>query len=296
MSTATDRLFARAMLVVMTAQLAACSTNYASSEGSTAAGLAYEAYGEGEVILFIHGSFLEDALAPVMAEPVMSGFRLVHYDRKGYGKSVGRDRVTTIEEEARDALRLLEEQEIETVHVVGYSYGGVIALELARSAPSVVQSVVLIEPPLPLQGADLGGPPQYLTEGLRFYQTGDATAAGDAFLEGIAGPNWQSQLERNVPDAVEQVRRNTTLFFAYEVPAIQRYSIDSVAVAAVNQPILYLLSSDGHVSQQLRLASFRAWHPQTEVVVIGKSDHALPMKQPEKVAEAIVAFLKRQSH
>lgn len=295
MATATHRLFASTLLVLTTAQSSACSASSASSERSTATGLAYEIYGQGEPILFIHGSFLEDALAPVIAEPVMSGFRRVHYERQGYGKSVARDRVTTIEEESRDARRLLEEQDIATVHVVGYSYGGVIALELARLAPSVVQSVVLVEPPLPLEGADLGGPPEFLTDGVRSYQTGDPIAAGDAFLEGIAGPDWKSQLAANVSDAVEKVRRNTALFFAYEVPAIQGYSMDSMAVAAVRQPILYILSSDHHVSHQLRMARFRAWHPQTEAVVIHDSDHALTMKQPQAVAKAIVAFLDRQS-
>ena len=63
-----------------------------------------------------------------------------------YRRSVPRDRPWCVEDDAALCARLLTHLGIERPHVVGHSYGGLVALELARDHGVEPRSVALIEP------------------------------------------------------------------------------------------------------------------------------------------------------
>lgn len=79
--------------------------------------LAYEVNGDGESILFIHGSFMEDALRPIVDEPVLQDYRRIHYDRAGYGESPARDEDFSFKSGAADALDLIHRLDLGSAHV-----------------------------------------------------------------------------------------------------------------------------------------------------------------------------------
>lgn len=255
-----------------------------------------EVHGEGEPILFIHGSFMEDALRPIMDQPVLDDTRRIHYDRAGYGESPPRDEPFSFERGAADALFLIRELE-GGAHVVGYSLGGVIALQVARQAPEAVKSLVLIEPPLPLAPMSEGPPPQFLLDGVELWQAGEHEAATDVFFRAVASPEWRDDLARGLPRGPEQVARNAHLFFENELPAFQGYVIDESDVSKLDMPILYIVSDleTGYgVAHRDRLEIIRAWLPEVETLVVPDADHALPMQQPETIARAIARFVEAQ--
>lgn len=66
--------------------------------------LEYSVQGSGEPVLLIHGSYIEDALVPVMDDPSLEEYRLIHYHRRGYGGSDLHDGAFSFEQEAADAL------------------------------------------------------------------------------------------------------------------------------------------------------------------------------------------------
>lgn len=72
------------------------------------------------------------------------------YDRPGWGASEAPDdyRRTSIAEQSIAATGVLHEHGIEGVRVLGVGFGAVVALELALAEPVLVESVVLVEPPL----------------------------------------------------------------------------------------------------------------------------------------------------
>lgn len=92
--------------------------------------------------MLVHGSFShgEDAFG---AQRELAGeFRLVVPDRRGFGESPGAGRVD-FERDADDILELLGNG----AHLVGHSYGGVVALLAAARRPEAVRSLAVIEPP-----------------------------------------------------------------------------------------------------------------------------------------------------
>ncbi|MFW6085354.1 MAG: alpha/beta fold hydrolase [Gemmatimonadota bacterium] len=265
-------------------------------DAATVAGLEYEVHGTGEPILFIHGSYMEDALRPIIDEAALEGYRRIHYDRAGYGDSPERAEAFSFARGAADAEALLRHLDIDGAHVVGYSLGGVIAVELARSAPDVVRSLVLIEPPLPLAGLADGPPPQFLIDGAELWQAGDHDGAIDIFFTAVASPAWKSDVARGLPGGVEEVSRNAHLFFEHELPAFEGYLLDEADFTETDRPILYVVGDSespyGRTHHD-RIELVESWVSELETVVVDDADHALPMQQPGPIAHAVAAFVGR---
>jgi pimeloyl-ACP methyl ester carboxylesterase len=81
-------------------------------------------------------------------EPLARLGRLILYDRRGCGRSERPEPFlsTTREQEADDAAALLDELDAAPAVVIGRSYGGDVALELARRHPDHVEAIVGLEP------------------------------------------------------------------------------------------------------------------------------------------------------
>src|ERR1700710_2310864 len=70
-------------------------------------------------------------------------FELVLYDHRGVGRSAPYAQPFTIADLAADALALLAALDIAQAHVLGISMGGMVAQELALSAPERVLTLTL---------------------------------------------------------------------------------------------------------------------------------------------------------
>jgi 3-oxoadipate enol-lactonase len=107
------------------------------------ASLYWESAGSGDAVLLIHGLGLSggawwrtvDALAPQM--------RVITFDNRGIGRSQAQSPAFTTEAMADDAVAILDELGLDSVHVYGLSLGGMVAQQLALRHPGRVRSLVL---------------------------------------------------------------------------------------------------------------------------------------------------------
>lgn len=114
-----------------------------------AAPLAARVIGSGPAVIFLHGSFSNADHAWVKQHALADRLKLILADRPGYGRTPPTpDR--TILGQAASVAALAEELELPALHLVGWSYGGVVALAAALHLSSVkrLRSLTLIEPPL----------------------------------------------------------------------------------------------------------------------------------------------------
>jgi esterase len=109
--------------------------------------LYYEERGSGTPILGIHGAgssavFWEDAV-----ERLSRLGRVIIYDRRGSNRSERPEPYenTGVREHADDALALMRELMAEPAVLIGRSYGGTIALDVALRHPESVLGVALLE-------------------------------------------------------------------------------------------------------------------------------------------------------
>lgn len=99
-------------------------------------------HGEGPPLLLLNGiGASAEMWAPVV--PLLPGHGLIAVDLPGAGSSPPAPRPLRIRALARLAVQLLDALAVQRADVLGYSFGGTVAQELARRAPGRVRRLVL---------------------------------------------------------------------------------------------------------------------------------------------------------
>lgn len=103
--------------------------------------------GKGQAIILLHGgpSFDHNYLLPDM-DRLSNSFRLLYYDQRGRGKSARnvKPEEITIDSEIQDLERLRQYFQLESVAVLGHSWGGLLAMEYALRHPEHVSHLILM--------------------------------------------------------------------------------------------------------------------------------------------------------
>jgi 3-oxoadipate enol-lactonase len=104
----------------------------------------YERQGEGPPLLFISGTGGDLRTKPnVFDGPFAKAFDLLAYDQRGLGRTSKPDRAYSMADYADDAAGLLDQVGWDSALVVGASFGGMVAQELALRHPGKVRRLVL---------------------------------------------------------------------------------------------------------------------------------------------------------
>ena len=257
-----------------------------------AQGLEYEPQGgAGEPVLLIHGSHVADSFLPLTRETVLADrYRLIRYHRRGFAGSDHHAGPFSIEEHARDALALLQVLGVQRTHVIGHSYGAVTALQLACQAPSVVHSLVLLEPP---KTTEEMGSLEVFAPLIAKYRSGDASGAVDSFMALVGGPDWRAEVQRTVPGGPEQAERDAATFFDIELPALGAWILSKEKASRISQPVLYVLGAESGPRFATAKQAFQSIAAHTEEVLLPGMNHLLMMRNPSIVAKPIADFLAR---
>ncbi|MDR7086352.1 pimeloyl-ACP methyl ester carboxylesterase [Aeromicrobium panaciterrae] len=107
--------------------------------------LYYEERGSGPPLLLMHGTGAYADLWNPVLDGLARTYRVIAYDRRGFGRSSSAPR-QGLAAQAKDAVALLKALGAAPAAVVGWSGGGVVALDLAASAPECVSELFLAEP------------------------------------------------------------------------------------------------------------------------------------------------------
>ncbi len=261
--------------------------------------LEYEARGDGEPVLLIHGGFLADAYAPLLDQSILTDrYRLIHYHRRGFAGSSRHTGPCSISQQAADACAVLDHLGVAPAHVVGHSYGGTIALQLVLDAPQRIGSLVLLEP----GGIPTPGGERFQSEvalpALARYQAGDKAGANDAFLIGVCGPRIREVVDQMLPPGAyaQALTTDADTFFATEWPARLDWHFGPEEAAQIEQPVLLVYGTESETVTPIygeALAMLGGWLPQAELAALSGATHALQMMNPAGMAQILSAFLAR---
>lgn len=105
--------------------------------------ICYERHGAGPTVLNISGSGGDLRNARPERNPLNRSFDVVHYDQRGLGRTDIPEGPYTMRHYADDAVRLMDALDIEAAHVVGTSFGGMVAQHVAIRYPERVERLVL---------------------------------------------------------------------------------------------------------------------------------------------------------
>jgi pimeloyl-ACP methyl ester carboxylesterase len=134
-----------------------------------------------ERVVLVHGSVAGGPPAWSAQEPLAERWELVVLSRPGFPPGPAVERVD-FEEHAALVARDLHPGD----HLVGHSYGGVIALLAAAAVPDRLRSLTVIEPPATGVAAGHPAVDRFASDGAEWWRDGPRHDP-DAFLRGFLG-------------------------------------------------------------------------------------------------------------
>jgi pimeloyl-ACP methyl ester carboxylesterase len=257
--------------------------------------LEYELSGAGDPVVCIHGAFIADAFRPLLHEPGRSGrYQIIAYHRRDYAGSSRCAGCVGVAGQAADCRGLLRHLGIERAHVVGHSYGGAVALQLALDSPNMVHSLALLEPAL-MVGDSAQGYRESLARSIERFRDAGAPGVVDEFLQ-ARWPGYRGDLDRILPGAFAQAVNDAETTFECELPGLLDWSFGQAEARRIRRPVLSMLggASDAlwpRFGETHRL--LLAWLPNAEGFVLPGAAHMMQIEDPRGVAEALVAFWSR---
>lgn len=263
---------------------------------------AYVEAGEGEPVLFVHGSLgtLHDFSRQLT--PFSARYRFISYSRRFHPPNPPpqKGETYTIDGHAGDCAAVISRLHTVPVHLVGSSWGGYVALALALRAPALVASLVLMEPPIlpllqrstagkiaagnfardaidPSRAAFLGGEPE---EGVRRFVDGIAGVAGS--FDALP----QKAKERLLAAAPELMLEFCTPPESYMPPP------DPARLAELEIPVLLLQGERSPKLFHLILDELELALPDTRRVIIPRSGHSVQIENSQHFNVVLKQFLE----
>jgi len=272
--------------------------------------LEYELTGSGEPVVLIHGGLLADENTPLAREPsLVNHHTVLNYHRRGFaGSTSSANHPPTITDHAGDCLALMRHVGFDSAHIVGHSLGGVIALQLALDAGDSVRTLALLEPALmgAIAKAEATDHPDAVrsqkafmasvAEVMEVHHSGDTRGALLMFLRSRAGEAFSHVLEfLTASGEFEQAVADADTFLSAEMPAAFRWSFTPTDAARISQPVLSVLGSHSPERPQKVHWVLNQWVPQTELLVLEKAEHALPLMDPPEIAAHLASFFAKHA-
>jgi pimeloyl-ACP methyl ester carboxylesterase len=115
-------------------------------ETRTLGSVEYHVGGEGPPLLLLHGLAGSTRNWVELVPDLLGRYRVISVDLPGHARSAPLARGATMEDFAATAAAVLEAEGVQQATVAGHSFGGLVALRLARSRPELVRALLLVSP------------------------------------------------------------------------------------------------------------------------------------------------------
>jgi pimeloyl-ACP methyl ester carboxylesterase len=112
----------------------------------------YEFHGTGEPLLLLHGGLFSTGMFGPTLSKLAESRRVIGVDLHGHGHTALGDRNIDPVDIGRDLAVVIKKLGFDQVDVMGYSFGGTVALQLAFQHPELVRRLVLVSTPYARNG------------------------------------------------------------------------------------------------------------------------------------------------
>lgn len=267
------------------------------------------------LVVLIHGLAANMAFwHPGIALPLSRACHLLAYDLRGHGRSGMPRRGYALESQALDLEELLDQLDLEAVHLVGHSFGGAVAALAALRWPQRVQSLTLVDTRLralqPTQRmTDWPDWPrlQMLLTTLGIELDAMANEGGLDVLTAFArlqltdGARWalaRQQLRGTLPVSTRGGRRSAGAWLKLLSDTEARRELeleDSLSLDRLQQLRLPLLGVYAMDSPNLPTAKgLSQLCPHMELHWVGNAGHFFPLTHPRRLLQPLGRFLLSQ--
>jgi len=251
----------------------------------------YDTTGRGLPVLFVPGMLgNRRGLEARLATALSTRWQVITMDLRDSGESDPEPAYYTMDDLAGDVVSLLDALDIECAHVLGYSLGGMVALQLAIDHPARVDHLMLMSTfAHGEQGHRASEPLPPPAE----WWLDDPVARAYASIPALVGPAYREQLRAGeLAELAEGERDNRVTW-----PGCMRQNATQTGhdlrdrLGAIQAPTL-VLHGDADPLVRLEHGEHLARRiPEARLHVMSGVGHLPWIERPEEVADAIQAFL-----
>lgn len=241
---------------------------------------------DGRPVLALHGVTGHALRWAVLAEQLPE-LRVFAVDLRGHGHSPWTP-PWGFEQHVADAVSVLDAHGLDRVPVLGHSFGGAIALHLARAAPERVERLVLVDPALGLDPQDLLETAEEACVGESYPDLASARAERAKRWEGIPNALVDAEIEHHLVEDGGRWR------YRYSTPATVAAWSEMARPAITppsDMPTLLLPAAKVDYVNPVWVERLRAELGERLVVQEMDTAHMVYLEQPVETAAAIRTFL-----
>jgi esterase len=229
-----------------------------------------------ETVLLIHGMFSNLSVYYFNIAPILAGhFHVVMYDLKSHGMSERTRNGYDLNSMTDDLHSLLEVLNLDTVHLAGYSFGGLIALKMALRFPEKLKKLAIVEAPDPSDEKARGIIDDYSREFLEHYV--------ENFTDTTKVKMGKRQMERNH-------RMYEYLFYQTSIKddmAAEKDFFRDPEIVTINKETLLLYGSDSNCLETGKQLNEMIKNSELKPV---NGDHNIPIQEPVLIGNMINTF------
>jgi 3-oxoadipate enol-lactonase len=247
--------------------------------------LPFDAAGSGPPVLLLHAGVADRRMWAGIAPALAERFRVLAPDLPGYGDApLSPGPFSNVVE----VLALLDDQRLASVAVVGASFGGRVALEVATAAPDRVNRLVLLCPGL------RGVPPTTASEAFdaeeeRLLEAGDVDGAVRLNVETWLGPEADDSARQLLTRM--QRRAFDVQIAADEWPDPPSPARDEVDLGRVAVPTTVFLGAHDVDWLQQAARDIAAGVPEATLVELDWAGHLPVLERPAETAALVLDAL-----
>lgn len=268
-------------------------------QNSTDIELYYEDHGTGQPVLLIHGYPLDGhSWERQTRELLGAGYRVITYDRRGFGQSSKVTAGYNYDTFAADLNTVLETLDLNDVVLIGFSMGtGELARYVSRYGHARIAKLAFLASLEPFL-VDSDGVPQQVFDDIVTQAKDDRFAWFTNFFANFYNldENLGSRISQESVTASWNTAARSAPVAAYAVvPAwIEDFRGDVEAVRASGKPALILHGTkDNILPIDVTARKFRLALPDAEYVEVEGAPHGLIWTHAQEVNAALLAFISK---
>lgn len=245
--------------------------------------LAVEQNGEGDTIMMIHGLGGSCNAWMPQREVLSNHYHVVCHDFEGSGRSPYQGELS-IEGFVQDALSLMDELKIDSVHLVGHSMGTIVCQHLAANHAERVKSMVLMgpltEPPAGARNA--------LKDRAKLAREQGMAPIADALVE--ASISQESRKSRPIVCAFvrEILMGQDAEGYARTCEALA--AANSAKLEAISCPTLLLTGDEDKVGSPADTVKMARQIAGSSLKIFSNTGHWTAIERPQEVNNALLNF------
>ena len=260
--------------------------------GTEGARLYYEVAGSGHPLLLIHAGIADSRMWDEQFSVFAQHYRVIRYDLRGYGQTEVPAGPFSNHADVADLLSYLH---VEKAHMLGISFGGLVALDFALAYPDMVAALILVAPTV--SGRQ---PPemeqQFIAEENAYLAKGDLAGATEVNLRmWVDGPKRiPLQVAPTVRERVRQMQMHAfTVPIPEEAEEIPLTPPAYTRLAEVHTPTLLIVGAADLPDRLTLTAELTSAIAGAQQVVIPGVAHLVNMEKPEEFNHIVLDFLRQ---